>query len=185
MLRFVRITCIAIYLTDNLLHSIRNKVLESELTPAPTIPKFPTPTPQHHVNEVWLSIVLQQLAMNGNRGKQQEFSISIKVSKQIVPFQQEYPTCECDVKNNLIRLPESDKRFRHTGTDLGSAGPQAILVLEALSRCDLFGCFSEKRESMPLLCVVTPQKSIFCCAEFGFTFALDVQQKLRVFPTFF
>jgi len=32
---------------------------------------------------------LQQLAINGNRGTQHEFSVSIKVSKEIVPFQQE------------------------------------------------------------------------------------------------
>jgi len=31
---------------------------------------------------------LQQLAINGNRGAQQEFSVSIKVSKEITPFQQ-------------------------------------------------------------------------------------------------
>ena len=28
-------------------------------------------------------------------------------------------------------------------------------------QCDLFGCLSEKRERMPLLCVAPPQKSIF------------------------
>ena len=39
------------------------------------------------------------------------------------------------------------------GTDLGSAGLQAILVLGAPSRCDQFGCMSEMRKSMPLLCV--------------------------------
>jgi len=32
-----------------------------------------------------------------------------------------------------------------------------------------------------LLCVVPPQKSIFCCADFGSTFALDVQQELKPF----
>jgi len=42
------------------------------------------------VNEVWLSTVLQRLTITGNRGtqQQQEFSVSIKVSKDIVPFQQ-------------------------------------------------------------------------------------------------
>jgi len=67
------------------------------------------------------------------------------------------------------------------GTDLGSAGPYAILVLGAPSICDLFGRLSEKRESMPLLCVVPPQKSIFCCTDFGSTFSLYVQQKLKPF----
>jgi len=28
---------------------------------------------------------------NGNRGTQQEISVSTKVSKEIVPFQQEFP----------------------------------------------------------------------------------------------
>jgi len=69
----------------------------------------------------------------------------------------------------------------YPGTNLGSAGYEATLVLEAPNRCDQFGRLSEKRESMPLLCVVPPQKSIFCCADFGSTFALDVQQKLKPF----
>jgi len=29
--------------------------------------------------------------VNGNRGAQQEISVSTKVSKEIVPFQQEFP----------------------------------------------------------------------------------------------
>ena len=40
---------------------------------------------------------------------------------------------------------------------------------------------SEKRESMPLLCVVPPQKSSFCCAGFGSAIAFDVQQKVQPF----
>jgi len=47
-------------------------------------PKFPTPTSQHKGNEICLKI-------NGNRGTQQEISVSTKVSKEIVPFQQEFP----------------------------------------------------------------------------------------------
>jgi len=39
------------------------------------------------LNEVWLSTILQQLTINGNRGAQQEFPVSIKVSKEIVAFQ--------------------------------------------------------------------------------------------------
>jgi len=39
------------------------------------------------------------------------------------------------------------------GTNLGSAGPQAILVFGAPCRCDLFGRLSEKRGSVPLVCV--------------------------------
>ena len=38
--------------------------------------------------------------INGNRGTQQEFSVSPKVSKEIVPFQQEFPVQECDVRND-------------------------------------------------------------------------------------
>jgi len=34
---------------------------------------------------------------------------------------------------------------------------------------------------MPLLCVLSFQKSILCRADFGCTFALDVQQKLKPF----
>jgi len=38
------------------------------------------------MNEVWLSITLEQVAINGNRDAQQKLSVSIKVSKEIVPF---------------------------------------------------------------------------------------------------
>ena len=55
------------------------------------------------------------------------------------------------------------------------------LSFGVLRRCDLFGRLSEKRISMPLLCVGPPQKSIFCCADFGSTIALDLQQKLKPF----
>ena len=39
-------------------------------------------------------------------------SVSIKVSKEIQPSPQEYPFKECDVKNNPIGHPESDKKIR-------------------------------------------------------------------------
>jgi len=45
---------------------------------------------------------------NGNRGAQQEIFVSTNVSEEIVPFQQEFPILECDVKNDPIRLPESE-----------------------------------------------------------------------------
>jgi len=44
------------------------------------------------MNEVWLLKILLELAINVNRGTQQEFSVSIKVSNEIVPFQQEFLT---------------------------------------------------------------------------------------------
>jgi len=34
-----------------------------------------------------------------------------QVSKEIVPFQHEFPTQVYDVKNDPIRLPESDKKI--------------------------------------------------------------------------
>jgi len=34
---------------------------------------------------------------------------------------------------------------------------------------------------MPVLCVVPPQQSIFCGADFGSTIAVDLQQKLKTF----
>jgi len=49
--------------------------------------------------------------INGNR-TQQESSVSTKVSKEIVPFQQEFPILEYDVNNNPIGHPESDKKIR-------------------------------------------------------------------------
>jgi len=42
-------------------------------------------------------------------------------------------------------------------------------------------CLSKRRGSMPLLCVVLPQKSIFCCADFGSRIALDLQHKVKPF----
>jgi len=50
--------------------------------------------------------------INGNRGTQQEISVSTKVSKEILPFQQKFPTYECDVKNDPTGHPESDKKIR-------------------------------------------------------------------------
>jgi len=41
-----------------------------------------------------------------------EVMVHIKVPKEIVPFQQEFPTEECDVKNGSIGLPESDEKMR-------------------------------------------------------------------------
>jgi len=40
--------------------------------------------------------------INGNRGTQQEFFVSTKVLKEIVPFQQEFPIWEFDAK--MIQL---------------------------------------------------------------------------------
>jgi len=48
--------------------------------------------------------------INGDRGTQQEISVSTKVSIEIVPFQQEFPIWECDVKTDQIGHPESDKK---------------------------------------------------------------------------
>jgi len=81
-----------------------------------TFPKFPTPTPtaSHNVKEVWLSTILQQQVINGNRSAQQELSVSIKGSKEIVPFQQvrvRIPNLEFDVKNNSRGLPHCIKNF--------------------------------------------------------------------------
>jgi len=39
-------------------------------------------------------------------------SVSTKVSKEIVPFQQEFPTEEFDVKSYPIRHPKSEKKIR-------------------------------------------------------------------------
>jgi len=50
--------------------------------------------------------------ITGSHGAQQEISLSTKVSKEIVPSPQEYPFKECDVKNDPIGHPESDKQIR-------------------------------------------------------------------------
>ena len=51
-------------------------------------------------------------------------------------------------------------------------------------KCDLFSRLSEKRESMPFLCVAPPEKFIFLCAHFGSTIGFDLQQKLKPFLHF-
>jgi len=72
------------------------------------------------------------------------------------------------VSNSLSR------RALLPGTDLGSTGPYAILFFWAPRRWELFGCLSEKRESVPSPRVCSaPQKSIFCCADFGTMIILD------------
>jgi len=53
--------------------------------------------------------------VDGNRGAQQENSVSTKVSKEIVPFQQEFPIWECDIK--MIQL---DFRSRTKKSDSNS-----------------------------------------------------------------
>jgi len=66
----------------------------------------------------------------------------------------------------IFRLGVRD-RFRECGAlgHLSFWGP---------TQCDLFDRLSGKRESMPLLCVVRPQKSMFCGSDFGSTIALDL-----------
>jgi len=48
--------------------------------------------------------------INGNRVAQQEIPVSTKVSKEIITFQHEFPILECDVKDDPIGHPESDKK---------------------------------------------------------------------------
>ena len=67
--------------------------------------------------------------------------------------------------------------FRERGT-LGH------LSFRAPSRCDLFGCLSEKRESMPLLCVAPPQKSLLLC-QLWFYICLRYSTEIKAFPTIF
>ena len=69
----------------------------------PTFPKFPTLTPNSLTWTQWNVAV----KINGNHGAQEEISISTKVSKEIVPFQQEF-AIKCDVKNDPIGHPESE-----------------------------------------------------------------------------
>jgi len=59
----------------------------------------------------------------GNRGAPKEISVSTKVSKEVVPFQQEFPIKECDVKNDPTPIPSvvgnptppKNLRFRNPG----------------------------------------------------------------------
>jgi len=67
------------------------------------------------MNAVWLWAILKQLAISGNRGTQQEYSVLTKVSKDSVPFQLarvRIPNLECDIENFSIGISESDKKFQ-------------------------------------------------------------------------
>jgi len=80
------------------------------------------------------------------------------------------------LRDILIPGPGVRNGFRERG---------AILVFGAPHKCDLLGRLSEKRESMPFLCVVPPQKSIFCCASFWFYNCVRSSTEIKAFPTFF
>jgi len=54
--------------------------------------------------------------INGNRGAQQEIFVPTKVSKEIHPFQQEFPIEECNAKNDLIGHPELESDNKLTPT---------------------------------------------------------------------
>jgi len=54
--------------------------------------------------------------MNGNRGARQEICFNGNVSEEILPFQQEFPTWECDVK--MIQLDfRSRSRTKKSASD--------------------------------------------------------------------
>jgi len=53
------------------------------------------------VNEIWL-VKSMQIVVHSKK------SVSTKVSKEIVPFQQEFPIWECVVKNDPLGHPESE-----------------------------------------------------------------------------
>ena len=66
--------------------------------------------------------------------------------------------------------------YLYAGTHLASAGRSCVIVdFGVPPRCELFGCLSEKRERMPVLCVVPPKKFIFCGADFESVIAFDLQ----------
>jgi len=56
-----------------------------------------------------MKTVLYQLAINGNRDTDQN-SVLLRVLKDIVSFQQEFPAWEFDAKSDPIGLLESDKK---------------------------------------------------------------------------
>jgi len=70
--------------------------------------RLPTPNSQNF--RIQPLNIKERLAVgiNRNRGTQQEISDSTKVSKEIAPFQQEFPIQECNVKNDPTGHPESE-----------------------------------------------------------------------------
>jgi len=69
------------------------------------------------------------------------------------------------------------------GTDLGSAGPLGHLSFWAPRKCGLFSRLCEKRESIPLLCVV-PLKIYLLWCRLWFHNCLRSSTEIKTFPTF-
>jgi len=96
---------------------LRSRVAESEVKcPTPTLPKFWTLTHDSDYSDSlreWSLPVNNFAATSNQRKSWYTNNNSVSVSfKKIVPFQQEFPTLGCDVKNYSIGLPgsKSDKK---------------------------------------------------------------------------
>jgi len=64
---------------------VYTRVAESEAKrPTPTFPKYPTPTPQHEGNEISM-LKSMEVVVHSKK------SVQTKVSKEFIPFQQEFP----------------------------------------------------------------------------------------------
>jgi len=103
---------------------------------------------------------------------------------QLVPMQVwDCQMCSC-VRNLTVDCCVVPTIFVHSVVfreGFRKRGALGFLFFGVPSWHDLFGRLSEKRESMPFVCVVPPQKSIFCCADYGSTIAVDLQQTLKPF----
>jgi len=83
----------------------------------------------------------------GNPGLQHE-DLQEK-NDQTDVWRQDRSIAKLAAKNHRNKHNAARKLVIYPGTYLGSAGPEAILVLWAPNVCDLFGCLSEKRGIMP------------------------------------
>ena len=83
-----------------------SRVAESEVKyPTPTFPKFPTPTPQHKGNEIWL-LKPMEIVVHSKKS-----SVSTKSFKRIYHFNRN-SQFKSDIKNDPIGHPELDKKIR-------------------------------------------------------------------------
>jgi len=99
-------------------NQLRSRVAQSEAK-YPTLPKFPTPTPDSDLSKIsdfdsnikGLKFGCENQCKSWYTARNLCFN---KGFKEIVPFQQEFPILECDVKNDPIGHPwsESDKTIR-------------------------------------------------------------------------
>jgi len=87
--------------------------------------------------------------------------------------------------NVMVTSPLSNN-VRHRAIMTPFLEPRAsVLVFGAPRKSDLFGHLSEKRENMPILCVVLPEKYYLLLCRLWFYNCVGSSTEIKAFPTSF